>query len=148
VRLRRARREEGNLFLPISLVRHKSKRPEPFLAALKCLGLLNTVPMDLLNLYLACLTLFALIGIIVLAPCAMLLLGHGRARVPITRSPRLAEHALPQTSRNLVSPKPAQPDLLGYYRSRRELAARKARAGGACPGAARPITSDKKYYVN
>ncbi len=147
MRFRRARRQEGNLFLPISLVRHKSKRPEPFLAALKCLGLLNTVPMDLLNLYLACLTLFALIGIVVLAACATLLLAHGRARVPITRSPRLAERALPQASRNLVGPKPARPDLLGYYRSGRELAARKAQAAGACPGA-RPTTSDKKYYVN
>lgn len=147
MRFRRAPRQQGNLFLPISLVRHKSKRPEPFLAALKCLGLLNTVPMDLLNLYLACLTLFTLIGIVVLAGCATLLFAHGRARVPITRSPRLAEYPLPQTSRNLVSPKPGRQDLLGYYRSRRELAARKARAAGACAGA-RPITSDKKYYVN
>jgi hypothetical protein len=138
VRFRPARRQEGNLFLPISLVRHKSKRPEPFLAGLKCVGLLNTVPMDLLNLYLACLTLLALTGIVVLAACATLLLAHGRARVPITRS---------SPSRNLVSPKPARPDLLGYYRSRRELAARRAQAAGASPGT-RPITSDKKYYVN
>ncbi len=147
MRFRRARREGGNVFLPISLVRHKSKRPEPFLAALKCLGLLNTVPMDLLNLYLAYLTLFALIGIVVLAGCVTLLLAHGLARVPITRSPRLAERTLAQASRNLVSPRPARPDLLGYYRSRRELAARKARAAGASPGA-RPTTSDKEYYVN
>lgn len=117
------------------------------MAALKYVGLPNAVSMDLLNLYLAALTLFALIGIVVLAGCATLLLAHGRAAVPITRSQRLAEHALPQASGNLVGPRPGRPDLLGHYRSRRELAARKAQAAGACSGA-RGTTSDKQYYVN